>query len=150
VEALLHGALEELAADAPPGCEAVLAKLRLTGRSPLDAELRRPATLADICERLRGISTHPPVWLKDIDLQTGPEIDIDSARGREDLLGETLRLAETGRATQETMRELVDLALQPLMEHARARKALPPLSDEDRAALFNDAERLCIDFMENG
>jgi predicted phosphodiesterase len=149
VDALLHGLLEELAADAPPGCEAVLARLRLTGRSPLDAELRRPATLADMCERLRGISTHPPVWLKDIDLQTGPALDIDSARGREDLLGETLRLAEAGRASTETMREFVDSALQPLTEHARARKALAPLSDEDCAALFNDAERLCIDFMES-
>ncbi|MCL2122965.1 MAG: DNA repair exonuclease, partial [Desulfovibrionaceae bacterium] len=52
VDALLHGALAELSADAPSGCEAVLARLRLSGRTPLDAELRRPATLTDLCERL--------------------------------------------------------------------------------------------------
>jgi DNA repair exonuclease SbcCD nuclease subunit len=149
LDTLLHNALEELSADAPPGCEAVLARLRLTGRTPLDAELRRPATLADLYERLREGSTHPQVWLKDIDPQTAPLADIDAARGREDLLGEALRLAEAGRATPETMRGLVDSALQPLLGHARARKALPALSNEECSALLSDAERLCIDFMEN-
>jgi hypothetical protein len=47
------------------------------------------------------------------------------------------------------MRELVHSALQPLLGHARARKELPPLADEECAALLNDAERLCIDLMEN-
>jgi len=149
LDALLHNTLEELSANAPPGCEAVLARLRLTGRTPLDAELRRPSTLADLCERLRDGSTHPRAWLKDIDLQTASPVDIDAARGREDLLGEALRLAEAGRATRESLREIVDSALQPLLGHARARKALPRLSDEECAALLNDAERLCIDFMEN-
>jgi hypothetical protein len=149
LDALLHGELEELSANAPPGCEAVLARLRLTGRTPLDAELRRPATLADLCERLRACLARPWVWLKDIEVQTGPVADIGAARGREDLLGETLRLAEAGRVTPETMRELVGSALQPLLENARIRKALPSLSDEECAALLDDAERLCVDFMEN-
>ena len=149
VDALLHGTLEELSANAPPGCGAVLARLRLTGRTPLDTELRRPSTLADLCERLRGGATQPWVRLKDIDLQTAPAVDIDAARAREDLLGEALRLAEAGRATPETMRELVHSALQPLLGHAKARKALPSLSDEACAALLDDAERLCIDLMEN-
>jgi len=149
VDTLLHGTLEELSADAPPGCEAVLVRLRLTGRTPLDAELRRPSTLADLCERLRGGATQPWVRLKDIDLRTAPAVDIDAARAREDLLGEALRLAEAGRATTETMRELVHSALQPLLGHAKVRKALPSFSDEECAALLNDAERLCIDLMEN-
>ncbi|MDR0466039.1 MAG: DNA repair exonuclease [Deltaproteobacteria bacterium] len=149
LDAILHGALEELAADAPPGCEAVLTRLRLTGRTPLDAELRRPAAMADVCERLRGVSTHPPVWLKDIDLQTNPMADVGAARDREDLLGETLRLAEAARASGETMRALADAAMKPLLEHARFRKALPPLSDEDHALLLNDAERMCFDLLEN-
>jgi hypothetical protein len=149
LDARLHNALEELSANAPPGCEAVLARLRLTGRTSLDVELRRPAALADLCERLRDGTTHPQVWLKDIDLHTAPAIDIAATHGREDLLGEALRLAEAGRATGDSMRELVDSAFQPLQGHARARKALPPLSDEECAALFNDAERLCIDLMEN-
>jgi len=149
VDTLLHNTLEELSVNAPSGCEAVLARLRLTGRTPLDAILRRPSTLADLCERLRGGTTQPWVRLKDIDLQTAPEVDIDTARAREDLLGEALRLAEAGRATPETTRELVHAALQPLLGHARARKELPSLSDEECAALLNDAERLCIDLMEN-
>jgi len=149
LDALLHSTLEELASAAPPSCEAVLARLRLTGRTPLDAELRRPSALADLCERLRDAATQPLVWLKDIDLQTAPAVDIHAARDREDLLGEALRLAEAGRATKETTRELVYSALQPLLGHAGARKALPPLSDEECAALLNDAERLCIDLMEN-
>jgi hypothetical protein len=149
LDVLLHAALEELAANAPPGCEAVLVRLRLVGRTRLDAELRRPATLDDLCERLRDSITHPQVWVKDIDLQTGQPADMDALRGREDLLGETLRLAEAGRATPETLRALVDSALQPLLGHARARKALPSLSDEEYAALLRDAEGLCIDLMEN-
>ena len=149
LDALLHGALEELSAGAPPGCEVVLTRLRLAGRTPLDAELRRSATLADMCERLRDVSTRPWVWLKDVDLRTGPTVDIAAARDREDLLGEALRLAETGRTTKETLRELVDSALHPLLGHAKVRGALPPLSDEECAVLLDDAERLCIDFMEN-
>ena len=149
VDALLHSALEECSANAPSGCEAVLVRLRLTGRTSLDAELRRPATLADLSERLRNDSVRPWVWLKDIDIQTGPMADIGTARGREDLLGETLRLVEAGRASPESMRELVDSALQPLRGYAKGRKALPLLSDEECAALLDDAERLCIDFMEN-
>ncbi|MDR2696710.1 MAG: DNA repair exonuclease [Deltaproteobacteria bacterium] len=149
LDTLLHDALEAISAGSPPGCEAVLVRLRLSGRTPLDAELRRPAALADLCERLRNGATHPRAWLKDIDLQTGPATDMDAARSREDLLGETLRLAEAARATEETVRELVDSALQPLAGHAKARKALPLLSGEECAALLDDAERLCMDLMEN-
>ena len=149
LEALLHNTLDELAANAPPSCEIVLTRLRLTGRTPLDSTLRRPSKLAELCERLRSSATRPFAWLKDIDLQTAPDFDISAMRSRDDLLGEALRQAEAGRATPKTLRELVYSSLQPMLGQSKVRKILPALSEEDCSNILNDAERLCIDLLEN-
>lgn len=39
--------------------------------------------------------------------------------------------------------------LAPLFAHARAGKALEPLTDEELARLLDDAESLCLDLLEN-
>jgi DNA repair exonuclease SbcCD nuclease subunit len=150
VDTALRDALEKFADEAPRGCEAALLRLRLTGRTPLDAELRRPGTSAELSERLREAAVQPMILIKDIEPCTRPEADAENLRGRDDLLGEALRLAEAGRASPETLRALVDSCLQPLSSAPGLRKLLPFLSDEEREKLLAEAERLCIDVMETG
>ena len=67
---------------------------------------------------------------------------------REDLLGEVFRLSEAAR-TASGLQALREGPLAPLFAHARAGKALEPLTDEELARLLDDAESLCLDLLEN-
>ena len=67
---------------------------------------------------------------------------------REDLLGEVFRLSEAAR-TASGLQSLREGPLAPLFAHARAGKALEPLTDEELARLLDDAESLCLDLLEN-
>ena len=147
VDAALQQTVEKLAAEAPSGCEALMVRLRLTGRTPLDAELRRPGALTDLLERLHGLSVHPPVLIKDIENVTRPEADIQALRSGDNLLGEALRLTQAGRTDAASLRALVEPCLAKLRAKADAVLAL---SDEECAVLLDEAERLCMDFLENG
>ncbi len=148
VDNALRNAVEQLAAEAPAGCEALIARLRLTGRSALDGELRRPAGLDAPAERLREPHFRIPVWIKDIEVHTRPAVEPADLRNREDLLGETLRLAEEGRADPHSLRLLVEQCLPQLPGREGIRAVLPPLTDEECAQLLAEAERLCIDLLE--
>lgn len=148
VDAALREAAEKLAAEAPYGCEALVIRLLLTGRTHLDAELRRPAVLSDLAGRLGEITVRPPIRIKDIEVKTRPEADMEILREREDLLGETLRLARAGRENTGTLRALVEPSCKHLPD--KTRRILPALSDEECAQLLDEAERLCIDLLEAG
>ena len=144
----LQNAFDKLAAEAPVNCQAILTRLRLSGRSTLDSVLRNPHDLADLAERLKEHNSLPPVWLKDFDVQTRPEFESDKVRERDDLLGEVLRLGHRASASPQAVRELAEPALQSLFASAKIRKLLPPLSDEDYLTLLADAERLSVDLLE--
>lgn len=149
VETSVQDAMEAAAARTDVGCEALMVRVRLTGRTPLDSELRAPDALADLAERLRDAASGTPlVWLKDIDIATGQMLNMDELRRREDLLGETLRGIDEVRRSPDALRELLAGPLNPLFRHPKARKALQPPADAELAALLDDAERLCIDLME--
>ena len=149
VETAVLDALEKAAAATDVSCATLLARVRLTGRTDLDGALRSPDIAADLAERLRDIPIgHPLVRLKDIVPDTGQALDMDSLRQREDLLGETLRMARDTRAEAPALEALAEAALQPLFRNPKARKALPAPCADDLAALLDEAERLCIDLME--
>ena len=131
-------------------CTALVVRLRLTGRTRLDAELRRPAVAADLLERLRdGNAGEPLVWIKDIELDTRPVMDRETALGREDLLGEILRLADRCREDPELLAGLGEAALGELYGHARARKALNGPGEAGLRELLWSAEALCFELLEN-
>lgn len=149
VETAIQDALEGMGSRTDPGCEAVVARVRLMGRTVLDAELRTPDVLAELAERLRDMASGAPlIWLKDIDVATGQILDMEMLRRREDLLGETLRGIEDLRRSPEALGELAFGPLNALFRHPKARKALQPPADTELNALLDDAERLCIDLME--
>ncbi len=150
LEALIRRQVEAEAAQLWPGCEALVLRLRLEGRTALNAELRRPGVLADFTDRLReGAPSGPLIWIKDVDLRTRSEADRDKLRAREDLLGEILRLADECRSDPDMLRDTVTAALRDLYEHARARKALEPLDLAECERLMEEAEALCLDLLEN-
>lgn len=151
MESLVLDAMEKAAARSGVNCETLMLRARLTGRTELDALLRTPEGNADLAERLREIPHGRPLtWLKDLVADTRPWLDMESLYQREDLLGETLRLARGLRQDEDNapLHELADAALCPLYKNPRARKALGAPDAEALNTLLDDAQRLCIDLME--
>lgn len=110
LEAMEHAAAGDAADNVPdaPGAsafpvEATLFRVILHGRGPLDRHLRRPGTAEGLLEMLReaGASLDPLAWVKDIELRTRPDVDMDALRRRDDLLGEVLRVAAAARGLPE-------------------------------------------------
>lgn len=106
LEAMERAAGDDAAAGATSGLspvEATLFRVVLHGRGPLDRHLRRPGVLEGLLEMLReaGASLAPLAWVKDIELRTRPDVDMDALRQRDDLLGEVLRVAAAARGLPE-------------------------------------------------
>lgn len=149
LEDALTRLLEEKARTLESGCEALIARVTLTGRTPLDEQLRKAEVRADLQERLLHLAANSPrIWLKDLLVETRPLLDEAEYRRREDLLGETMRLIEEMRRDPEQFAELGATALAPLFGHARMRKALAPPDPEESRRLLDEAQRLCIDMLE--
>lgn len=141
--------LEDTADRLDAGCEALVARVCLSGRTALDEQLRNPSVRADLQERLLHLSSHSPrIWIKDLPVDTQPLADEAEYLRREDLLGETMRLVESMRQDPAQLAALSKAALDPLFTHIRMSKALVPPDEEERQRLLDAAQRLCIDLLE--
>lgn len=141
--------LEDRARELDAGCEALIARVRLTGRTVLDEQLRNPAVRAELQERLLHLAANSPrIWIKDLPADTRPLADEAEYRRREDLLGETMRLVDAMRRDPEQLAALSGEALAPLFGHSRMSKALVAPDDEERQRLLDAAQYLCIDLLE--
>lgn len=158
LENRLRQALDAAQEAQGPGCEVLVVRLRLTGRTSLDALLRRDETRADILSRLRDWEPggrgqdgegRPRLWIKDLEILTRPLLQRAILAEREDLLGEIIRLGEACRTSPERLAALRTEALAPLFGHSRIGRMLEPLPDEDVLALLDDAESLCMDLLED-
>jgi DNA repair exonuclease SbcCD nuclease subunit len=131
-------------------CTALIVRLRITGRTRLDAELRRPATAADLLERLRSDNTGEPlVWIKDLEMDTRPLLDREVMAARDDLPGEILRFADRCRGSKDLLAGLSEAALGELYAQPRVRKILAAPDEAELRALLRKAEALCLDLLEN-
>ncbi|MEG2173199.1 MAG: DNA repair exonuclease [Desulfovibrionaceae bacterium] len=149
VENTLLEALEAAAAKTGVHCQALIARIRVSGRTVLDKDLRTPAVLHELTERLRANSlSTPQVWIKDIDVHTGQALDMEALSKREDLLGEVVRLAQHSGQSPHEAKNLASPALEVLFKHTKAKNALTPLDDAQITDLITDAQKLCIDLME--
>ena len=87
--------LDRAAAEVWSGCEMLLVRLRLQGRTELDGLLRKGTTCAELADRLREDGSGvPQIWIKDIDVATRPCVERGALLEREDLLGEVFRLSD--------------------------------------------------------
>ncbi|MEG6505471.1 DNA repair exonuclease [Nitratidesulfovibrio sp. 1201_IL3209] len=102
LEAMERAAGEDASGTPAFPIEVTLFRVVLRGRGPLDRQLRRPGAAGALLEMLReaGASLDPLaplIWVKDIELRTRPDVDMDALRRRDDLLGEVLRVAAAAR-----------------------------------------------------
>ena len=149
VENSLVQCLDHAASDTDPGCEALLARVNLHGRTSLDAVLRDASNQEDLLERLGHLASGTPgVWVKDLRMDTSPATDPAQYLQREDLLGETLRMAQRMGESHEAFQEVAGPALAPLFTHGQLRKILAQPDDAQMQALLEEAQRLCTDLLE--
>ena len=149
VESRTTRALEQAAESTDPGCDALITRVVLRGRTPLDAALRDTANQEDLAERLAHLQTATPsVWLKDMQAETSPAIDRAQYLQREDLLGEALRLSDRKAQSGEALHDVAAPALKQLYDHGQLRHILTQPDDERMRALLEEAERLCTDLLE--
>ncbi len=108
VEERIFAALDE----AVKGADAVLlCRVILEGRTGLDAVLRRPGSAETLLDRVRRELASGPdnarAWVKDIVIATAPVRDFAVLAGRDDLVGEVVRMAYAMRDDAAKAGELV-------------------------------------------
>ena len=127
--------------------EAVMARVVLSGRSPLDHELRRPDAAEVLREHIGQELIGTGVWLRDLIPATRPPLDVDAAMTRPDLAAEVLRTASSLRDDPQALRGAAADALDPLFKKPRLRKLLDEPEGQELSALVDEAAFLCLDLL---
>lgn len=144
---------------------ALLCRVILEGSTELDAVLRRPGSAETLLERVRveagaaggtgddGGLENARVWVKDIIVATSPVRDFAALAGRDDLVGEVVRMAAAMGDDGERAREVVEKAVAPLVGNAKLKKTLSGDSgevEEEDALLAREASSLLCSLLEGG
>jgi hypothetical protein len=140
---------EESAATPPPGSppEAVLVRLILTGRTPLNHELREPGAMDALSEHLEAELSGSAVWIRDSIAATRPLLDMRAAASRPDLAGEVLRAGIALRDDPAALAKTADRVLAPLFQRPRLRKVVAKPEAAELAALVEEASFVCLDLL---
>ena len=80
------------------------------------------------------------MWCERIEDETGAAIDREALRAGEDFLAEVLRTADLLKESPRSFRD----GLADLYEHARHRRYLDAFTDEEIAALLDEAENMAV------
>lgn len=139
----------------------LVVRLRVTGRGPLHATLRRPGYLDDL--RLLLDEERPPTppfaWVESVRDATRPDIDLDSRRDAPDFVGDFLRTVAAARRSARTTdpdehdrwTATLRSAVAPLFDESqRGRRLLRdvrPADDGLAGSLLDEAEALGIDLL---
>jgi DNA repair exonuclease SbcCD nuclease subunit len=148
------------AADDAEG-RSLVVRLRLTGRGPLHAHLRRTGYLADLRQLLNEeMSPTPPlVWVESLRDQTRAAIDLAGRRGAPDFVGDFLRVTDAARRAERSTDpeepdrwlSLLRGAAAPLFDESqRGRRYLRDARPDDAALfgeLLDEAESLAVDLL---
>ena len=123
----------------------VVVRLTLTGRGELNQFLRRPNAVGDLLE---GVTEEwgglmPFAWCERIEDATAAAIDRETARAGQDFLAEVLRTADGLKEVPVSLRD----GLAELYQHPRYRRHLSAPTDEEIAALLDEAEALAISLL---
>jgi DNA repair exonuclease SbcCD nuclease subunit len=130
--------------------EAVLVRLVLAGRSPLNHELREPGALEALREHLEAALSGSGVWIHDGIVATRPLVDVRAAASRPDLAGEILRAGFALRDDPAALSRMAEPALAPLFQRARLRKATVAPDAAELAVLLEEAAFVCLDLLGAG
>ena len=123
----------------------LVVRMTLTGRGELNRFLAQPGAADDL---LSGVNDQwaerlPFIWCERIEDETAAAIDRDAMRSGEDFLAEVLRTADQLRDAPETLQD----GLAELYQHRRFRQHLAVLTDEETAALLDEAETLAVNLL---
>ena len=123
----------------------LVVRMTLTGRGELNRFLAQPGAADDL---LSGVNDQwaerlPFIWCERIEDETVAAIDRDAMRSGEDFLAEVLRTADQLRDAPETLHD----GLADLYQHRRFRQHLAVLTDEETAALLDEAETLAVNLL---
>ncbi len=124
----------------------VIARITLSGSGPLFKFLRGPNTASDLLEILHemGTSCSPSVWVEQIQVRVGPEIDPMVRMKERDFLGDLLRYSRELLGDRH-LGELLRKDLAPLFESSRIRRYLDSPEDHEFKALLEEATRICLE-----
>lgn len=140
---------------------ALLCRVILEGATELDAVLRRPGSAETLLERVRAEvdamggdeAENVRVWVKDIIVATSPVRDFAALAGRDDLVGEVVRMAAVMREDDARAYDMVEKAVAPLSGNAKLKKALqggPEKAEGSAARLAEEAASLLCSLLEGG
>ena len=123
----------------------VVVRVTLTGRGELNRFLRQPGAVDDL---LAGVNDQwadrlPFAWCERIQDETAAAIDRNALRSGEDFLAEVLRTADQVRGDTAALQD----GLADLYQHRRFRQHLSALSEEEIAALLDEAEALAVNLL---
>ena len=125
----------------------LVVRLILTGRGPMNAELRLPGQTEDLLAEVNETWTeeHPWIWCDRVRIDTQAPVDRKAALEREDFVGDLARLAEELRGAAEVSPNVQE-ALNVLFETARARRVLRGFrpAGEELHRLLIAAEEECL------
>jgi len=148
INALDHACVEisEKASDRPS-----IARMTLSGRSPLFKFLKAPNSVADLLEILheRGPSYFPSVWVEQILLSVSPDIDPMARMKERDFLGDLIRYSRELMG-EKHLGALVREDLAPLFESARIQRYIDVPGDRQLRELLEEAERICLENLHGG
>ena len=138
--------LAGMALDSAEG-RSVVARLVLTGRGHLHRWLSSPGTAEEVRERLNENHANQDTWLwcEGLRLATASPVDREAALGREDFVGDLLRLSSELRTGEDPPSQLREL-LQPLYGRRDVRDLLRDYAptDGDLRELLALAEEECL------
>ena len=125
--------------------KSVVARITLAGRGELNRFLSLPNAVDDLLagtnEQWAGRSQF--VWCERIEDETAAPIDRAALRAGEDFVAEVLRTADQLKETPGSLRD----GLGELYQHARYRRHLAAFTDEEIAALLDEAEALAVNLL---
>ena len=123
----------------------VVVRMTLNGRGELNRFLRQPGAVDDLLAGVNGQWSDrlPFVWCERIQDETAAAIDRDALRSGEDFLAEVLRTADQVREAPATLND----GLADLYQHRRFRQHLVALTEEEIAALLDEAEALAVNLL---
>ncbi len=123
----------------------VVVRMTVTGRGELNRFLGQPGAVDDLLASINDqwAERLPFVWCERIEDETAAAIDRDALRSGEDFLAEVLRTTDQNREEPATLQD----GLADLYQHRRFRQHLEDLTDEEIAALLDEAEALAVNLL---
>jgi DNA repair protein SbcD/Mre11 len=128
--------------------EGLVAKLVLTGRTPIHNELKNPGVAITLAEEINAFfEGHSPWVIVDLSVQTAGTYDIDALKEAKDFVADLINLCEEDQDKQ--IENKVRESMKPVFESWAGRKYLDDLNSDEIQAVTIKARNLALDKLVN-